>query len=75
MAWNYRLVQETKDDVEYIHLAEVYYDSEGKPNGWCMSDFNHYEDVRQAENSIHLALGAFNKPIIKYVDGKLVESV
>lgn len=75
MTWNFRLIQETDVDGEtYIHLVEVYY-KDGKPEGWCNVGFNNFDDVRQAENSVHLALTAFTKPVMKIIDGKLMEGV
>jgi len=37
MHWNIRLVQYSEDDEVIIEIAEVYYNIEGKPCGFCVA--------------------------------------
>jgi hypothetical protein len=37
MHWNIRLVQYSEDREAILEIAEVYYNIEGKPSGFCMA--------------------------------------
>ena len=71
--WNYRVL---KEEVEYnnekldrFRIIEVYYDENGKINGWVdcsdtildLKGENAYEDLK---GSAEYVLGAFKKPIL-----------
>lgn len=80
MTWNYRVILhqigENTDDWYYA-LHEVFYDDDGKPNGWTSDaiDFTcgHDEGVMGLVRSMELALSDVNRRLVLVVrDGKLV---
>mgnify|MGYP003432318788 FL=1 len=65
MTWNYRVIQNTKDDEDFYYIKEVYYDQDGNiklysedsiaPHGLT------YDELRE---DLEMMLNAFNYPII-----------
>jgi hypothetical protein len=70
MSWNYRIIrkQHTYNDGEpdevYDQIAEVYYNSKGKPYGWCSAHPSSNEGVDGLRSVLAMMASAFDKPIL-----------
>jgi len=71
--WNYRVVQ-SFDQTEYF-IAEVYYDGDAT-QGWVDSghDGLRWDDYDDLKGSVEMIQKAFDKPLLRVVEGdRLVE--
>ena len=71
--WNYRVV-ESFDQTEYF-IAEVYYDGDAT-HGWVDTghDGLRWDDYEDLKGSVELIQKAFDKPLLRVVEGdRLVE--
>lgn len=82
MSWNYRIIRNHQDDTvcntdedKYLYVvAEVYYDKNGKVDGWCeRKDILEWCDLEDLEKTIELLQGVLGKPILEEKDNTLVE--
>lgn len=64
MSWNYRVVQYETQGETLFTIGEVYYDAEGKPNGWCVGSLDAWTTLDDLKDSHALMAGAFEKPIV-----------
>jgi len=82
MSWNYRVFKKSDvDGMEYYEIHEVYYDEEGKIEGWteaCVSPAGLSED--ELKRDLLNMLEAFGEPAMdeaglqKFIgDGSMVE--
>jgi hypothetical protein len=63
--WNYRICRETRDGEFFFTLREVYYDAEGKPNGWTAEPVDFAgETWRDVADGISLASGCIGRAIL-----------
>ena len=74
--WNLRLVK-TEVDIQgeivpMYQMAEVYYDSMGKPMGWCPAE-SVSEDIEDLKTYTEWMLEAFGKPVVIFNDHKSAE--
>jgi hypothetical protein len=65
--WNYRIIK-TVDEIskeEWLEICEVYYDTVGKPMGYCKATVggNNLEEVRSTLDMMKVAL---DKPTLKF---------
>ncbi len=69
--WNYRVIYDPESESFSIH--EVYYEN-NKPTMWTENPVSIVgDDLNQLSNSFSWMQKAFSKPILKVLDGKLVE--
>ena len=75
--WNYRLLSTKEDDVEFIHLVEMYYEGDERIPYACKPvNFEYFDDKRQIENALGLMEGALFKSVMFIdADGKIKEKV
>lgn len=74
MSWNYRVLRSIEGKkVQWFayRIIEVYYDDDGKPNGWCETDVHamYFSELRVTLNLMRRALKA---PMLEMKRGKLV---
>ncbi|MDI2586604.1 hypothetical protein OR571_05515 [Psychrobacillus sp. NEAU-3TGS] len=70
--WNYRVVMTVdKENKPSFEISEVHYDENNKPYGWgeVMAD----DSLEELKESYEYMATAFDMPVLKVVDGKLVE--
>lgn len=71
MSWNYRVVHTESG----YHLAEVYYNDEGNPDGFycdgALSDWEGSDDLKKAYNKMK---SAFKKPVLECKYGVFEEN-
>lgn len=75
MYWNYRLMRfsNTKGEI-YYEVCEVYYDENGNPHSWAEShNLLAYETVEEIKDAYENIEKAFEKTVLEYVNGKIVE--
>jgi hypothetical protein len=66
MTWNLRLVDRAEGGEEpYIEICEVYYDTLGKPIGYCQATMGG-EDKEEIKTYLEWALEALNRPVIYF---------
>lgn len=67
MSWNYRVV---KHDCEegYYEIMEVYYDEEGRINGYADAGCPYGENLRGIKDCMELMGKALNKSILQLKD-------
>jgi hypothetical protein len=81
LSWNYRVIKENKSVNEKIgyydnyRVVEVFYDENGKINGWsdCTDNilsWNNYEDLK---GTSEMVLEAFKKPVLTVKDNDLID--
>jgi hypothetical protein len=65
--WNYRLIERTDTNRTLFEVAEVYYDADGRPMGWCarMVTSESPEEVREV---LAMMASAAEKPPLKESD-------
>ena len=65
--WNYRVIkfkeEETKE--EFLEIREVYYDTLGKPMGYCNTTIVG-ETLGELESVLQMMTLALSKPILKF---------
>lgn len=76
MSWNYRVVK----DNDLFYITEVHYGEDGKPCAsaavgglYGINILGGHEDLWELAWTATEALTALKKPVLTYVDGKLVE--
>ena len=65
--WNYRLVKDGPDDFSCLTVAEVYYNEDGEPDGWCDASVIG-DDLKEAKEVLWMMFEAFDKPILEAKD-------
>ena len=51
--WNYRMIKVAQEgDKEIGMLAEIYYDDDGKPEGFCKANLMSLEDMKLASEDV-----------------------
>lgn len=70
MSWNYRVVKQ----VDTYQVSEVWYDNDGKPNGWAFVH-PHGGDMLELLKDVEMMQRALDKPILEIVGINLVEYV
>lgn len=79
MAWNYRVVRFEEEGREpWLALHEVYYDENGRPNGWtknpCSFGCDDDEGVDGIRKILVMALSdAFMREVLHVKNGEMVE--
>lgn len=72
MSWNYRVVHKTRqargtdEVVDLYSIREVYYDDDGKPNGWAKASVANWETLDDCAGTLDLMRGALDKPVMEY---------
>ena len=62
--WDYRLVKDGPDDFQCLTVAEVYYNEDGEPYGWCDASLIG-DDIKEAKEVHRMMAEAFDKPILE----------
>jgi hypothetical protein len=65
--WNYRVVK-TKDEetqTEWLEICEVYYDTLGKPMGYCGATVGG-DNVEEIRTTLEMMSKALDKAVIKF---------
>jgi hypothetical protein len=72
MSWNYRVV---KEEDGFYSICEVYYNKDGKIDGWISAPTFIFEgsSVKELQENLDRVRKAFDKPILKQVGIQLVE--
>lgn len=76
MSWNYRLVKMEYPNStvftteQVLEIKEIYYDKEGKINGYGDASVPYGETVEEVKECLDLMYGALNKSILNYSDIK-----
>lgn len=73
MSWNHRVIKTI--DAKGFQIHEVYYDEEGKIDGWTIEGVTPYsDDSVNLRSELHRMLIAFTKEILEEVviNGKIV---
>ncbi|MFB5087041.1 hypothetical protein PGC35_07450 [Psychrobacillus sp. PGGUH221] len=73
MYWNYRVVEDKypKSDKSYFEICEVHYDKNHVPHAW--GEIMPAESLEDLKDDYEYMRKAFESPVLKVVDGKLVE--
>jgi hypothetical protein len=76
MSWNYRIIA-TASKLNSYHeysIHEVYYDENGIINSWTENSVGAHGDSKQElQEDLQRMLKASTLPVLKEIDGKLVE--
>lgn len=68
--WNYRAVMfpplPRGDLSSYFRICEVFYDDDGKPNGWCEADGPGGETVEEINQDLVLMLDALHREVLEF---------
>lgn len=77
MSWNYRILSEVVGDHTEYFVAEVYYDSDGRPKAWSdREDFNAlrgWDDAEDLRGTIKQVQEALAKPHLRVMGDHLSE--
>jgi hypothetical protein len=78
VSWNHRVIKKTyKQGEETTHgyeIHEVYYDKDGRIDGWTEQPVNPYGDtVEELHADLAYFLNALDKPVLEIKDKTLVE--
>ena len=72
MKWNYRVAENMHNGC--YEIIEVFYDKEGKTEGWHRAGLEEWASRDNLEGSLKLMLEAFQKPnVVLRSDGTLEE--
>lgn len=74
MSWNYRVLRSVEGKkVQYYsyRIIEVYYDDDGKPNGWCETDASA-DTLKDLRATLNLMRRALKAPMLELKRKKLV---
>ena len=74
MYWNYRVVEDKypKSGKAYFEICEVHYDENNVPTVWGeVMAFDSLEELKEGYE--YMMKTAFESPVLKVVDSKLVE--
>ena len=63
--WNYRVIKFKEDAEEYLEIQEVYYDTLGKPMGYCNASVVG-ETLGEIETVLQMMTSALSKPVLKF---------
>lgn len=65
--WNYRVVKHKDEETqeEYLEINEVYYDTLGKPMGYCNATIGG-ETLGELETVLEMMRKALDKPTITF---------
>lgn len=65
--WNYRVIKHKDDETqeEYLEINEVYYDTLGKPMGYCKATVGG-ETLGELETVLQMMASALSKPVLKF---------
>lgn len=67
MSWNYRVIRHVKNNEEFYHVHEVYYDDNGTPTMVSTEPIAPYaESVEDLKWVLERMLEALDKPILDY---------
>lgn len=77
MYWNYRILKLSNSfDEPYFEIHEVHYDENNTPYAWAESHNLLVDDtVEELKESYEYMSSAFKMPVLKVVEGKLVELI
>ncbi len=76
MSWNYRTIATPSKLNSYYEYSihEVYYNENGSINSWTENSISAYGDSKEElQEDLQLMLKASTLPVLKEVNGKLVE--
>ena len=62
MSWNHRVVTETLDGDLFYGVAEVYYDDNGTPWGYCYVTLSAYMDSDELKVDAERIINALQQP-------------
>ena len=80
MSWNYRIMRRNGIDLcgveyEWFELHEVYYDSDGKVDGYTIDAIAPGgDDINELKENLFQMMKAFNKPILEFEDTNQLNS-
>jgi hypothetical protein len=65
--WNYRVIKHKDDETqeEYLEINEVYYDTLGKPMGYCDATIGG-ETLGEIETVLEMMRKSLEKPILTF---------
>lgn len=64
MSWNYRVVTDNDKDEKRYWIHQVYYDDQGKPDGWVEDCSPFGFTKKELRETLKLMLAALNKPAL-----------
>ncbi len=75
MNWNYRIIEHVYAESSF-GLHEVYYDEQGKPNGYILDKTPWGDDIEGVKETLKLMQEAFKAPVLRLTepDGELHEA-
>lgn len=75
MSWNYRILKfGNTPDEPYYEIYEVYYGEDGIPHSWAEShNLLACETVEELIGAYENIGSAFSKPVLEFMNGKLIE--
>lgn len=69
MSWDYRLLARKYGNNTYLEIHEVYYDEDGKPNGYNGKEADICsQDLEGVHRVLNLMIEATTKPILSFVN-------
>ena len=77
--WNYRVMHRTDKPSDYYSIIEVYYDEDGKIDGWvdCAGSALIWSELEDLKGTVSMLLEAFNKPVLCWdgMNDKLTQEI
>ena len=67
--WNYRIVDMQEDEEQWLEVSEVYYDTLGKPMGYCKATVGG-ETTNEIKEVLSMIASAIDKPVLKFKEPK-----